>query len=362
MHRWLCSLLGIILLAPAARPEPVVRPIEYRHGDVALEGLFACEPGGGKRPALIVAGEWPANGPAARQRVVTWAKHGYAAFALDLYGKGVNPRDRKDAASRLGLTGSDRAAVRARTAAGLAALCRQSQVDPKRVGAIGSGVGGTALLELARSGADLEGVVCLHGDLSTPNPADGKKVEAAVLALVGTDDPHVPLAQVSAFEAEMRGGGVDFQVVRYGGVGHDFTNPQAGRDLRTGRAYDPAADRRAGEAVRAFLAEVLPVSSTAAKPVAASRPAGVPDKALAVLKYVDEHGEPQPGYEGGRTFMNAERLLPQTDPQGRRMKYREWDVNPLRPGVNRGAERLITGADGSAYYTDDHYRTFKRIR
>ena len=68
------------------------------------------------------------------------------------------------------------------------------------------------------------------------------------------------------------------------------------------------------------------------------------------------------GYEGGRTFGNFERNLPMSDGQGRRIRYREWDVNPLRPGVNRGPERLVTGSDGSAYFTDDHYRTFKKIR
>jgi guanyl-specific ribonuclease Sa len=77
---------------------------------------------------------------------------------------------------------------------------------------------------------------------------------------------------------------------------------------------------------------------------------------------VDEHGDALPGYEGGRTFLNIERRLPQADAQGRRVKYREWDVNPLRPGVNRGAERLVTGSDGSAYYTDDHYDSFRKIR
>jgi dienelactone hydrolase/guanyl-specific ribonuclease Sa len=362
MRCWLWTVLAVAVVVPSARAEPTSRPIEYRQGDAALEGLLVFESGGaGKRPGLLLAGEWAATGSAARQRAMTWAKHGYVVFVVDLFGKGVAPRDRQDAIGRAELAGSDRAAIRARTAAGLAALCRNSQVDPKRIGAIGFGVGGTALLELARSGADLEGVACVHGDLSTPNPADAKKIEAAVLALIGTEDPHVPISRVSAFEAEMRGGGVDFQVVRYGGVGHDFTNPQAGRDLKSGRAYDSAADRRANEAIRTFFAEVLPVSA-GTKAAEAPRPAGVSEKVLAVLKYVDEHGEAMPTYEGGRAFMNAERLLPATDAQGRRIKYREWDVNPHRQGVNRGVERLITGSDGSAYFTDDHYRSYKKIR
>lgn len=362
MRRWLPSVFAVAVVFTAAGAGPVARPVEYRHGDAALEGLLVAEPAGpGKRPGMLLAGEWSATGAAARQRADIWAKHGYVVFVIDLYGRGVAPRDRQDAIGRAGLAGSDRATIRARTNAGLTALYRNPQVDPKRIGAIGYGVGGTALLELARSGADLEGVACVHGDLSTPNPADAKKIEASVLALVGTDDPHIPISQVTAFEAEMRGGGVDFQVVRYGGLGHDFTTPEAGRDLKSGRAYDSSADRRANEAMRGFFAEVLPVSA-GPKVAAPPRPAGVPDKVLAVLKYVDEHEEAMPMYEGGRTFMNAERLLPATDAQGRRIKYREWDVNPHRQGVNRGVERLITGSDGSAYFTDDHYRSYKKIR
>lgn len=91
-------------------------------------------------------------------------------------------------------------------------------------------------------------------------------------------------------------------------------------------------------------------------------PEGVPAKVGKVLAYVDEHNKAMENYEGGRNFGNFERLLPQKDDKGRPVRYREWDVNPLRRGVNRGAERLITGSDKSAYYTDDHYKTFKKIR
>jgi guanyl-specific ribonuclease Sa len=163
----------------------------------------------------------------------------------------------------------------------------------------------------------------------------------------------------------MRGGGVDWQVLRFGGVAHDFTNPRAGRNLKSGAAYDADADARAHAAIRSFLAEALAPPSGRSPPAARPKPAapkGIPQRALTVLDYVDRHREAMPGYEGGRTFGNFERLLPATDPQGRRIRYREWDVLPLRPGVNRGAERLVTGSDGSAHYTDDHYRSFKKIR
>jgi guanyl-specific ribonuclease Sa len=91
-------------------------------------------------------------------------------------------------------------------------------------------------------------------------------------------------------------------------------------------------------------------------------PAGVPAKVAKVLRHIDRTGQAPEGYEGGRRFLNVEKLLPLRDEQGRPLKYREWDVNPLRPGVNRGPERLVTGSNGSAYYTPDHYRSFKRIR
>lgn len=88
----------------------------------------------------------------------------------------------------------------------------------------------------------------------------------------------------------------------------------------------------------------------------------VPAKVQQVLKFVDEHDEAPAGYEGGRSFGNFERHLHTHDKSGRPIKYREWDVNPLQPGVNRGPERLVTGSDGTAYYTADHYQTFQRIR
>jgi ribonuclease T1 len=94
---------------------------------------------------------------------------------------------------------------------------------------------------------------------------------------------------------------------------------------------------------------------------------GAPEKVLFVLKYVEEHHEAPAGYEGGREFHNSggrdgEESLPRRDDRGRQVMYREWDVNRKVAGVNRGAERLITGSDGSAYYTMDHYRTFTKIR
>jgi len=91
-------------------------------------------------------------------------------------------------------------------------------------------------------------------------------------------------------------------------------------------------------------------------------PKGVPDKVARVLEHIDKYGRAPKGYVGGRTFGNRERRLPRRDQAGKPIRYQEWDVNPKIRGKNRGAERLVTGSDGTAYYTPDHYKTFIKIR
>lgn len=86
-----------------------------------------------------------------------------------------------------------------------------------------------------------------------------------------------------------------------------------------------------------------------------------PDYVYEVLATIKSTGAAPEGYVGGRVFQNREKRLPQKDPKGAKLYYREWDVLPKMRGKNRGAERLITGSDQSAWYTKDHYRTFIKI-
>jgi dienelactone hydrolase len=141
--------------------------------------------------------------------------------------------------------------------AGVGVLSSSPLCDPKRIAAIGYCFGGTCVLELARSAADIAGVVSFHGGLDTPTPEDTKQIKCKVLVLHGGDDPHVPAKDVEAFENEMRTGGVDWQLVVYGGAVHGFTNPASGNDKSRGAAYDEKADRRSWEAMKVFFAEVL---------------------------------------------------------------------------------------------------------
>jgi dienelactone hydrolase len=250
--------LSMTLLTSTASAEIVTRTVEYRQGDAVLEGYLAYDSAGpARRPGVLVVHEWTGINPYVRMRVERLAALGYVAFAADIYGKGIRPETPKEAGALAGRYKGDRPLLRARVRAGLDELRRQPGVDGARVAAIGYCFGGTTVLELARSGADVRGVVSFHGGLDTPTPGDAAAIKAKVLALHGADDPYVPAAQVQAFEEEMRAGGVDWQLTKYSGAVHSFTNPGAGSDTSKGAAYNAAADRRSWEAMKAFFAELF---------------------------------------------------------------------------------------------------------
>jgi dienelactone hydrolase len=179
------------------------------------------------------------------------AKLGYVAFAADIYGKGVRPTAPSDAAKTAGIYKNDRALLRARARAGLEELKKQKFVDPQRLAAIGFCFGGTTVLELARDGADLNGIV------STPTPQDARNIKGKILALHGADDPFVKADEVAAFQDEMRKAAVDWQFVSYGNAVHSFTNIAAGNDNSKGAAYNEKADKRSWQAMKDFFAEVF---------------------------------------------------------------------------------------------------------
>jgi len=147
--------------------------------------------------------------------------------------------------------------LRACITSALATLRGNEHVNSKQVGAIGYCFGGTTILELARSGADIVGAVSFHGGLNTPTPGDAKKIKCKVLALHGADDPFVPADEVQAFEKEMRDAKVDWQLTAYGGAVHSFTDKGAGDDNSKGAAYNAAADARSWQAMKNFFDEVL---------------------------------------------------------------------------------------------------------
>src|SRR5258708_1232718 len=234
------------------------KAVEYKQGETILEGLSVQDDAiRGKRPAVLVVHQWKGLGEYEKKRAEMLARMGYNVIAADIYGKGIRPDNPKDAAFEAAKYKDNRALLRARVAAGLEVLRKHDLTDPKRVAAIGYCFGGTTVLELARSGAEISGVVSFHGGLSTPTPADAKNIHCKVLALHGADDPNVPQKEVAGFEQEMRDAKVDWQLVAYGGAVHAFTDWNAGNDNSRGAAYNERADHRSWEAMKAFFDEIF---------------------------------------------------------------------------------------------------------
>jgi dienelactone hydrolase len=192
-----------------------------------------------------------------KTRAKQLAELGYVAFAADIYGKGVRPQNPTEAGKEATKYRSNRQLLRNRALAGLKVLQANPLTNPQKIAAIGYCFGGGTVLELARSGADVAGVVSFHGNLDTPNPADAKNIKGKVLVLHGAVDPYVPPEQVSTFEKEMNDAKVDWQLVSYGGVVHSFTNPEAGNDPSKGAAYNALADQRSFGAMQQFFDEIF---------------------------------------------------------------------------------------------------------
>ncbi len=242
----------------ACGAEIMTQTIEYRQGDTVLEG-FVCWDASikGPRPGVLVVHQWKGLTDYEKKRAEMLAGLGYVALAADIYGKGVRPAGNQEAGAEAAKYKKDRALLRARANAGLEALRGNPLVDPRRLAAIGYCFGGTAVMELARSGADLGGVVSFHGGLDSPHPEDGQKIRCRVLACQGADDPFVPAADLAAFEDEMRRAKVDWELIKYGGAVHSFTDWNMKNSSMPGAAYNEKADRRSWAAMRQFFDELF---------------------------------------------------------------------------------------------------------
>ena len=210
-----------------------------------------------RRPGVLVVHQWKGLGDYEKKRARMLAELGYNVFAVDIYGKGVRPANMQEAGAQAGKYKGNRPLLRERVLAGLQVLKSELHTDPTRIAAIGYCFGGTTVLELARSGADINGVVSFHGGLSSPSPEAAKSIKAHVLALHGADDPHIGPDEVKAFQDEMRSAKVDWQLVAYGNAVHSFTDVAAGNDNSKGAAYNKEADLRSWSAMKDFFNEIF---------------------------------------------------------------------------------------------------------
>ena len=233
------------------------KTIEYKQGDATLEGVLVWDDAvSGPRPGVLIVHQWLGLTDYEKHRAEQLAQLGYVAFCADIYGKGIRPKNTTEAGAEATKYKSDRALLRARVNAAFDVLKKSDLVDTKRIAAIGYCFGGTTVIELARSGADLNGVVSFHGGLDSPTPADGKNIKGKVLVLAGADDPFQKPDDLDAFEKEMRDAKVDWQIVFYGGAVHSFTQPDPGF-VNPGAHYNEKADKRSWQAMKDFFAEIF---------------------------------------------------------------------------------------------------------
>lgn len=235
----------------------IEKPVDYKAGSLDCEGWAAFDDASSaKRPSVLIVHQWTGVSDNEKMRAKMLAELGYNVFVADVYGKGIRPQPPASGAEA-GKYKKNRALLRERLTAALEVLLKDSRTDTSRVACIGYCFGGTAAIELGRSGAPVKGVVSFHGGLDSPTPADGKNIKGKVLALHGADDPFVPAADIAAFEKEMKDAGVAYQLVSYPGAVHAFTQKGAGNDNSKGAAYNEAADKASWEEMKTFFGKLF---------------------------------------------------------------------------------------------------------
>jgi len=252
------STLVMTGLASMAQAEMTVQNVPYEIDGEPYEGLLVYDDSVSEpRPGVLMVPNWMGVTEQAAEKAAKVAGSDYVVFVADMYGKSIRPQNAEQAGAAATKVRSDRPEMRHRVNAALDVL-RETDTVPLQAAnliAIGFCFGGGTVLELARSGTEIKGVVSFHGNLDTPTPEDAQAIKMPVLVLHGADDPFVPQEQVLAFEDEMRKAKVDWQLISYGGAVHSFSDPHANM---AGKAkYHSLVAQRAFGAMRQFFNEVL---------------------------------------------------------------------------------------------------------
>jgi len=239
----------------------VAQNIGYQADGTRMKGYMAYDDAvQGQRPGIIVVHEWWGLNDYARKRARMLASLGYTAFALDMYGEGKQAQHPDEAKIFSSEVMQNLPIEKARFTAALDVLHNNRTVDPQRIAAIGYCFGGGVVLEMARSGIDLAGVVSFHGMLATDHPAQAGTVKTKILVMTGADDPFIPPEQVAKFKREMDSAKVDYKLISYPGAKHAFTNPDAndyGEKFNLPLAYNHAADLASWKEMQAFFQKIF---------------------------------------------------------------------------------------------------------
>jgi dienelactone hydrolase len=239
------TLLLVLMISSAAAAGG--KPVVYEVNGAAYEGYYASA--AAEAPFVLLVHDWDGLTDYEVKRADMLAEMGYTVFAVDLFGAGVRPTKMEDKRQHTGELYKDRDKMRALLNAALKAAQSQGANTGNAV-AMGYCFGGAAVLELARSGAELKGFVSFHGGLSTPEGQDYSKTKGNLLVLHGTADTAVSMAEFAALAGELEVKGVPHEMITYGGAPHAFT--VFGQDR-----YRADADRKSWQRFTAFLAETL---------------------------------------------------------------------------------------------------------
>ncbi|MBY9064327.1 dienelactone hydrolase family protein [Sphingomonas yunnanensis] len=234
------------------------RPLHHDGPGGRFAGVFAWDDSvEGARPGVLVVPNILGQKEADNAKAEALAALGYAAYACDLYGEGRRAAPGPDIARYMDELNADRDLLRDRLAASLAALTAQPEVDAARTAAIGFCFGGKCVLDMARAGLDVRGVVSFHGVYDRPDYASVAPITAKVLVCHGWDDPLGPPEAVTALAQELSEAAADWQIHAYGNAGHAFTDEARRGSTVPGVAYEERADRRSWAAMRYFLEEAV---------------------------------------------------------------------------------------------------------
>lgn len=233
------------------------RLVDYDDGQISYQGMLATDDAfAGERPGVLIAHTIRGRSAFEEGKAEALARLGYTGFALDVYGKAQLDTGEENKREQMTALLADRVALLKRLRLSLQVLKRQPEVDAARTAAIGFCFGGLCVLDIARSGEALAGVVSFHGLLTAPDEKAGAAIKTRVLVLHGWDDPLAPPDSVMALADEMSTANADWQLHAYGNTVHAFTNPAA-NDTARGTVYHAAADRRSWIAMKNFLDELF---------------------------------------------------------------------------------------------------------
>ncbi|MCK5728278.1 MAG: dienelactone hydrolase family protein [Methylococcales bacterium] len=235
----------------------VSNTINYLDEGTLLEGFFAYDNGhSGIRPTILISHAWAGRDGFVDEKAKKLAEMGYFAFALDMYGQGVHGESLDENSALMQPFLDDRAFLQQRIKAALQALKCTPWADETKIVAMGFCFGGLCVLDLARTGVDIKGVIAFHALLHAPDNLQTELIKAKILLLHGADDPMNTPETVAAIQTELTLKKADWQLHSYGHTLHAFTNPKA-NNPDFGTVYHSDADKRSWQAMQNFLDEVF---------------------------------------------------------------------------------------------------------